>query len=60
MITLIEINIKKALAKTLGKANVRIYPDCFLNACQSQLKPPSKIKVGRKIINRPFGSISFI
>jgi hypothetical protein len=44
------IRRKNALKRTQGKAKVRICPDYFLKACQSELNPLSKIKTGKNII----------
>lgn len=42
---------------TQGKARNKICPPYFLKVCQSLLNPPSKIRMGKKIIRRPRGFI---
>ncbi len=47
----------KALTKTEGNARMKICTDCLRKMYQSELKAPSKINGGRKMMRIPRGSI---
>ena len=60
MSSLIESMMKRALSKTEGKANMKIWTDCFLKMYQSELKELSKINGGKNIKSIPRGSMEDI